>query len=156
MEAARGTREGEAAAGAAAAARRGAPGRPALGQPLQQAEQAQDERQDHGVEAETGSPGAWQQVLPHAGEPVGQCGEGVGHVKEFNWHVGGWQGKFSGRKTLLFVNKKKQKDFIRWGGVVTAARWIAAGAIQRATVEDRRKEKKFFASFFQKRSASFP
>jgi len=45
------------------------------------------------------------------------------------------------KEALLFLKKKKQKDF---------APWRAQGGCQRANGQ------KFFASFFQKRSSYFP
>jgi len=46
-------------------------------------------------------------------------------------------GRLKRRKNLLFVNKKKQKNFVNWSAPAIG------GALQR--------EQKFFASFFQKR-----
>jgi hypothetical protein len=97
---------------AAEARGRGGAFLPGEGQPPQHRQQAQDDREDHGIQTESRTPGVCRQILPQAGEPVGQCGEGMGHVNFNNSHSGGRQGIFSGRKSLLFVNKKKQKNFM--------------------------------------------
>jgi hypothetical protein len=56
----------------------------------------------------------------------------MGHVRKNNSHGDGRQGIFSGRKSLLFVNKKKQKNFI--GPMMERPRspGCAWGAIQRS------------------------
>jgi len=50
--------------------------------------------------------------------------------------------RLRGRRSLLFVNKKKQKNFVNWGCIGSIG-----GALHR---------QKFFASFFQKRCFFLP